>query len=198
MSAGRDQAYYHQIGNVAGIGKRWYYPPGTGMFTNSGNSSQGLSGNTLYAVPFVTGRGPTIDEMGLWVVSLGTAANMRFGIYSVGVDAHDLYPTTRLLDTGQIVATPTGTFRKVTLGSPLALAADAVRWLVFLADGTLTVAVTSQGPGFLGLGGSFSYADDWRGITHTFTYGALPDPFPSSSPTLAQGFWPMILVHYSA
>lgn len=182
--AGRDQMWCINTGTTGGFGKRWYVPAAFGG-GRSGGAGRGLgsailSANTLYAARFNAGRGWNLAEVGMWVQAVGSASQFRLGIYADTGFTFDHYPKARLAATGNITVAVT-TFCSAALA--LTLAQNTSYWIVYLVDGiNANVSSMTEG-GARSVHGKVG--DAYRhGLTHTFAYAALPDPFPFSSPVV--------------
>ena len=129
--------------------------------------------NYLKAVPFPVPRPITLDRIAIYVTTAGGAgAEMRLGIYNDGVN---LYPAGLLLDAGTIDATTTG-IKAIIINQALA---KGMYWLAYVCnDATAKIPMVYYHTSPLG------YSDPRysAGNVHiAYTYGALPNPFPSSA-----------------
>lgn len=143
--------------------------------------------NTLYAFPYVSGRAQTADRIGVNKLS-GAGPNVRLGIYQNTSDAV-LYPAALLLDAGA-VAVAGGGIASLTISQ--ALAADALYWLAIVTDGTATFRGGGLGVCYSLLGidpSDLNHDGVWQ---VSFTYAALPDPFPTTATPGNLGCCPML------
>ena len=184
----KDIHYFRQIGTTF---ERWYV---AGMINQSSWTTGALVANIMRAVPFISGRGGTLDRIAM-NVSTGVAGNARIGIYDSTSDTN-LYPNALIVDSGVIDVT-TAEVKSVIIST--VLDPNKLYWFVVLSD----VAPTLRGMN----GGSISAV---MGITSAIgvtmdmflsvsqTYGALPATFPAGGGMNAGGVTPAIAVRYSA
>lgn len=152
---------------------RWY--ASTIQAAGSGNTA--FSANTLYAYPIFISQKITAIAIGVNVTTL-SAGNVRCGIYtdSAGV------PSALLVDGGSISTGTTG-FKSATISTVLI---PGWYWLAAVFSGTpstSTVGVTSA-QHWLG----FSSGTDTTikgGVSVSFNFAALPDPFTAGSTLIA-------------
>jgi len=190
-SLGRDVAQIVHIGTTPF--ERWYAASMHLWTTGDSISSLSTTLNQLYAIPFITPRGATIDRIGFNVASGGTAGSKgRVGLYRA-TSQSNMYPGSLVLDGGEKDTTTTGV--KSTTVSQV-LEADVLYWAVLLA-GTAAFSVSTHTVGLpiLGLPSSLNVAADF--LTVAQTYGALPATFPASA-SISAGTKPIIAVRYSA
>jgi len=136
--------------------------------------TEGLAdANYLKAVPFLVPRPITLDRIAIYVTTAGGAgAEMRLGIYNDGVN---LYPAGLLADYGTIDATTTG-IKAIIINQALA---KGMYWLACVCnDATVKIPMTYYHTSPLG------YSDPRYNAGNcyiSYTYGALPNPFPSGA-----------------
>lgn len=151
-----------------------YFPP----FPFRQTAATAYSANVLYAVPFVACiRDITIDRIAIFVtVADAVNPNVRLGIYN---DGTNLYPGT-LLNAGGVVDVSSTGVKAVTIDQ--ALTKGSLYWLALLADGTPTIQYCSAAFPITGMApATFASIQEMWQISQA--YGALPDPFPTGSPT---------------
>jgi hypothetical protein len=146
----------------------------------------------MYAVPFLTPKAITIDQIGVYVSTLSTTT-ARLGIYN---DGGNCYPGTLLLDAGTIDVTATGV-KKIAINQ--ALSANSLYWLVIICAATpaiycIPVAAVIN---ILGTSNALSTAQ-YAGLYVAQTYGALPSTFPATPTMITAAPIPAISVRLSA
>lgn len=181
--------YYKHVGTS-------YYasPRGTGTIL-----PQVLTNDTLWAMPYISGRGGTIDRMGIEVTLAGSSGSAcKLGIYSNTSDSI-LYPLTLLLAGPLLTNELTGVMSGATSFS---LSPGILYWLTLHAK---TVAPTTQQisfqQGIVPIFGFSSPPATWsiqaaRSSNVPFDSG-LPIGFPAGA-SLSQIQSPMIGVRYGA
>lgn len=185
----------------------WFRQVGTSVFTafyTLGTPSQpiGVTAtvvpiiNTFYAVPFMSGRGGTLDRIAFEVTTGGGALSVgRCGIYTNNVSPTTIYPDALVVDGGEFDTTTTGA---KTSTISVSLAPNTLYWAVFLCG---VSAATIRGITGQGAGGVLSYTSAVGGTTYTEisatqTYGTLPATYPSGG-AVTSATIPMIAVRYS-
>lgn len=198
-----DISYHRQVGT--GTIECWY-PAGVVATANGalGSTTGASAGNLIHALPFYTGRGGTLDRLGVDWIS-GTTANhrLRLGIYATTSDT-DLYPGSLIVDGGEMLGTGGTGVRSVTISQ--ALSPNKLVWIVAHSPVTSSPTYRLLGghncPAIFGWPSTFgnSAARSW--LTVTQTYGALPSSFPAvggatffSNPGAT---FPVIMCRYSA
>jgi hypothetical protein len=190
--------YYRQVGNATVGSERWYRAGATlGQTLTSFAPSTGL----MYAVPFFSPRGGTVDRLAINVLTTAAAGGTtaRLGIYSTS-SFIDPYPTARVVDGGTIAVDTTGV-KNVTIS--ITLDANKLYWFVLLIDaaGPTTVQghTGASSGGVFGLANTLATAEGYA-LSHTQAYGALPSTFPTSAPTIINVGTgsPLIACRYSA
>lgn len=161
--------------------------------THTAFSAQTLVANRMYAMPFVApGRtGVTIDRLGINVTT-GSSGNARLGIYN---DSSG-YPGTLLLDAGTVVTT---SIAVVTVTISQALTPGNRYWLVYVSNATPTVRSIPVNSCSHALGFSSALGTAGNcGLYVSFTYGALPTPFPSTPTMITANPIPALFYRFSA
>lgn len=148
--------------------------------------------NVLYSMIFFTGSNQrTVDIIAIRCITLGTALNARLGIY---LDNGNIYPGTLLLDAGTVDISTTGV---KTIAVNQVLPKNTIIFGAVVMNGTSTLRCFSAlthplGKGsILGLGYNSYHSN-------AFIYAALPDPFPTSAPTLSTSEPPAIYFRFSS
>jgi hypothetical protein len=172
-------------------GDTWY-----GMATNAGlvTNGQAFTANVMRAWPFMVRRSLTIDRIGVEVA--GTAAvSFIIGIYN---SDSVLYPSTKIVDSGEISASTTG-LKTATISETLAR--DKLYYLSYTASGgtaSFRALVPATLPLILGDSGGTGGNSHRIGWTVARTYdGTMPSTFTASATNLfATGsvFIPNIMV----
>lgn len=168
---------------------------------NGGQTSTDLTtvvfgANILSVQPYIPPRSGTLDRYAFSVVVAGGADNARVGIYE-SISETDAYPGALLLESGSIDVNATGT-KIETISQPLT--AGRVYWFAHVASaGLATYRALAKGD-IMGVGtsGAFSATSKHTHLTHAHTFGALPDPFPTSAPSGGNFDLLMFNVRYSA
>ncbi len=160
----------------------------------TGGNITGLTGYTLQPNPnqlggtcFVNPRTLTIDEIAVWVDTGVSGVKVRVGVYAA-ISATNLMPGALVYGTGDLDTTGlTGAYISVIPGSPFTLQAGVLYWIFAnCQDGGSSGQPTLGGNYeifmFNVLGVNNNAWQQYYGIIHPYTYGAMPNPFP----TLAQ------------
>jgi len=162
------------------------------LMSRCANAGAALVAGRMYAMPFISPKAITLDQIGVYVSTLSTTT-ARLGIYS---DGGNCYPGSRLLDAGTIDVTGTGA-KKIAISQ--ALEAGKLYWLVIVCAATPAIycipvaAVVS----ILGTSNAIGTAQN-AGLYVTQAYGALPATFPSSPTLITAAPIPAIFVRLSA
>lgn len=164
----------------------------------AGMDSQGALGaaaavtaNTLYALPFMIGRGGTIDRVGVNVSTAVAASNVRMGIYR---NLNGI-PGTLVADLGTVATTPAG-FKEIS--GLTAKLQPGLHWLAAVFSHAPTVRTLAQA-NMLAVFGVDNAATTavGTGYTSAFTYAALPTTFPAVTVSTA-ATQPALFYHFSA
>jgi hypothetical protein len=156
---------------------RWY----TSMLTAENGSTGIPAANVLRVTPFIPSRNMTVDRIAALVTS-GVTGNARLGIYS---DDGNLYPSARLVDSGSL-STSVATVIVATVS--VALTGGQLYWLAHVHNTASVQWQNSQSsamPSILGLDNALTRGAVGVGWAATFTFAALPTPYPASAPVLA-------------
>jgi len=173
----------HGPGYFAQDGSFQLFPTMVGSATAGGKS---IVADLLYAVPIRIPRDLTLTTIGLEVHTTGTAANARIGLYA-NAEGH---PGALIVDSGAFSVGTTGV-KEQTISTAVT---DGWVWVVFIADGTVTLKSIPSGNVVNLLGCSYS-AGTISSVGYMLlssTYGALPDPFPSGSSVPQAGACPLV------
>jgi len=148
-----------------------------GQYVTAGVASVAIAIDTIWAIPYVTGREITIDQLVVNVSTAKTSAVIRLGIYD---DSGQLAPNSLVLDGGAIDASSTGI---KTAGVSQKLLAGKVYWFAAVAG------VSALAPYVRGLASSYGLrplyhildatTDLTTCYTASFAYGSLPSTFPT-------------------
>lgn len=176
----------------------WYALVGiTSTFNAMGTVSPAV--DVLNAIPFMSGRGGTIDRLGFEVTAFGGAnSKARVGIYTNTNDS-TLYPKTLVVDGGNFdTSSVGGNGVKATTLSQV-LQPNTLYWAVYLAGTAAPQIRGITGTGAWGILGYTSAigATVYTELTVAQAYGNLPSTFPGSA-AVASVTIPMIVVRYSA
>lgn len=184
--AGKDMHWFRQVGNGR------YYAAGIAV-ANTSVGAIGLAADSLYAIPLIVPRGGVVDRIGVNVISGGGL--VRLGIYSWAGEG-DIYPSGRVLDTGDIDVSAIGA-TEFTIGQTLT--AGTLYHLVILTDAAPpTISCFPSGAGCSALYGAtgMSLVNGTHVLSGGMTYGALPATFPGH--TIMEGVdVPAIFVRFS-
>jgi len=132
-----------------------------------------LTANTMYAWPFIVPRKSKYDRMNINVTTAASGTRVRLGLYT----NEGLYPKGLITDAGELDTGTTGSkdaLIDVTLEPGL-------YWIVLLSSGAPTLGGIAVADTFGVLGQSNVYAtanNSWR---ITYTYGVLPQIFPTGA-----------------
>jgi hypothetical protein len=159
------------------------YFPG-GIITGNYVFNVAAAADKLHAVAFIVSRSLEIDR---FAINVGTAAvagsKARLAIYDTAPGGTDLWPRTRLLDTGEFTIDSTGA--KIQTVS-LELSAG-LYWFCYLGNASAGIKGTYDVFMWPILGVSNALVQ-YMGLRFTYSYGAFPSSFPAKDPTyLAAG-----------
>lgn len=159
-----------------------------------------LTVDLLYAYPVWIKRPCTIDRIGYEVTTGGAAGSkVRLGIYKANAST-DPKPGDLLADSGEFsgaAVESTGMKEKTVSISVLE---PGLHWFALVCNSTATALIVraiAAGATLPLLGMTSSGNNRVNGVTRTFTYGALPDPFAGSL-TARAGVMPQVYVRFSA
>lgn len=193
IGVGDDFSHYQQVGTS---------PLEVWSLANSiegdpSGSNATFSINVLRAYPILIPRTRTADRMALLVLA-GNAAGReaRMGLYRNVANPRDLYPGA-LLDESAVLDCSTTGVKSTTISRILT---PGLYWLAFVVNNasiSFGAYNTAQAAARLGLPSTLD-ANAGTGWTHAHTYGALPDPYPSSSPSIVNTENPKLALRFSA
>ena len=146
-------------------------------------------------MPFIAGRGGTIDRIAVNVTTLAASGVMRCGIYDSTSDTN-LYPNALILDSGELSTASTGV-KSATVSQ--ALTAGKLYWFVTLtgtAAPTLRALAATDLHSIFNLDNTLGTAPG-RYLQVALAYGALPSTFTASA-SVTTGTVPAVFVRYSA
>lgn len=162
----------------------------------SGGATVTPAVDTLYAVPFWSGSGGTLDRLALQVTTLAASGTARVGIYATKARSN-IYPGALVAGSAQLDTSTTGV--KADTGYTASLEPNRYYWAVVL---TGTAAPVIRGIGvastqtILGVT-STSFSADQTMLTVAQAYGALPATFPAGA-TATSAAVPKVVGRYSA
>ena len=185
------------------LGAVYWYVANT-VNANVLGTGSAITANRIYAVPYISGRGGTLDRITFRVTGSAASSTMRMGIYTNNAD-DTIYPGNLLADLGTVATTSTG-MKAITISR--ALSASQLYWLVFVNDHgpSISYIPAADCTQLLGVDASSTTTFDTlknrnTHIRATFTYAALPSTFTDgsiTSPALIAGDCPAVAVRYSA
>jgi hypothetical protein len=179
-----DMTYWRKVGTTNY--EAWYTSPTTGTALTTGV----VTANRLYAIPFVTPKGITVDRIGINVTTLVVGVAM-LGIYA----DNGIYPGSLLLNAGVVSTGATGV-QSITISQ--ALSANTLYWLVLVANAAPTLRAFDVGSmvSILGYANTLPTAPN-ASLYVAFTYGPLPATFPGSATLVTAAGTPAIFVRLS-
>jgi hypothetical protein len=137
-------------------------------------STTGPTVNTLYAMPFIVARTTKFDLISAEVTTLGSASNLRLGIYA---DTGNCYPGALIFDSGNISAASTG-IKDSTITASLQVFNPGLYWLTYENSATVPQIRILPASGYLALfPGTFGTGIPGYAYTVAHTVGALPNPY---------------------
>ncbi len=150
--------------------------------------------NNMRAVPFMSGRGGTLDRIGIEVTT-AVAGNIRIGIYDNTSDTY-LYPKNLLVDSGSLNTSTTGMKTAII---NLALNPNSLYWFVILNDAAPSIRYLTGGGCAILLGVGPVIGATMSGfLTVSQVFGALPATFTTGGGPTATSSAPAISCRYSA
>lgn len=163
----RDVFYYRRYGTTAP--ETWYASEVTAIAPPSGSPSA----NVLRATPFICPKQITLDRIAISIIT-GVAGNARLGIYG---DNGNLLPQTLLLDAGEVDVGSSGA-KILTINQ--VLNSDTLYWLAHVANVAPNMRCLSGSNALPILGHPSALgATVYLYAGADYTYGVLPNPFPS-------------------
>lgn len=189
----KDREWFRQVGTSPL--ERWY---GNMHVQTNGMTTASVATGTLYAYPFISGRGGTLDRIAFNVTTVGGAGSVaRVGIYTATSDTN-LYPDALVVDGGEQNTNASTGVKSSNIN--ISLTPNKLYWLVFLCGTSAPVVrglQVSSMQNILGLDNTLSTANG-QGLTVAQAYGALHATFPGSATVLTSTPHPLIAVRYSA
>ena len=160
----------------------WYL---AGQMTCGGLSTYTVPADTLFAIPFHSGRGGRIDGAAFRLTGGNAATRVaRIGLYSNTSDTK-LYPYQLVVDFGEQDCSTAGV--KNTAATTV-LAEDTPYWAAFVGNNAALIIrsmVRDDVHPCFGIDSAFGTSAGW-GLSVAFTYAALPQNFPGGA-TIATG-----------
>ena len=185
----------------------WYMQPGTsplecwygaGVANCNALTTGAPAVGTLIALPFVSGRGGTLDRIAFNVTTVGGAGSKaRVGIYTNQSDGV-LYPQTLLDDGGEFLCDAATGVKSTTIAR--VLSAGQLYWFAYLcgtaAPTIRCLSVAGTWPIF-GLDNTLGTTPT-MGLTVATAYGALPATFTAAATRLTAVPIPAIFARFSS
>lgn len=169
-----------------------YYPP---LGYSNANITTVPATNTLLAVPFWSGGGGVISEIGFSVAVVGAAGSLsRVGIYDSNLST--LRPSNMLVDSGQIDTNASTGFKSAaSLSVPMS--PHRLYYLVFQTNGNPpTISGIANGIPVFGMNVPLA---DFRGWSVAQAFGALPAAWPGGSALFGGGTSaPLVVARFSS
>lgn len=149
--------------------------PASGANLGTPLTTKVYSSNNLYAVPFyMPGVPNTIVKIGIRVTA-ASGSLARLGIYKDKGEAK-FYPHKLLVDLGTVDISGTGV-KTITMRREMP---RGLAWLAFVMNGSPTLSALLGTSGvWCPLGRTEDGASIYTYILKSFSYAALPDPFPA-------------------
>ncbi|SRR6266576_758672 len=161
----------------------YYGPSGADIVSATGVPTDG----GLYAFPFESGYGGTIDQIGFNVSSLQGGFVARAGLYESDLAVKDvsdkfLIPGNLVVDGGEQDCSSTG-LKLTTFGTPIRLRPRELYWLAFICNGIGGAGqVTTFTSGWHMFGRSATLAAQFGWQKVAAGYGPLPAVYPAGPP----------------
>ncbi len=188
-STDKDWSYFRNVGVTPF--ERWYVAAQISVVSITVGTP---TASNMRAVPFMSGRGGTLDRVGIEVTT-AVAGNMRIGIYDNTSDTY-LYPNNLLVDSGNLDTSTTGMKTAII---NLALNPNSLYWFVILNDAAPSIRYITGGGCAILLGvGSVIGATMSGFLMVSQVFGALPATFTTGGGPTALGSAPAISCRYSA
>jgi hypothetical protein len=170
---------------------QWYTSPFTGTALTTGAPTA----NVLRAIPFIVSKTTTIDSMAINVTT-ATSGMVRVGIYA---NNGNNYPGALVVEATSITQINTGTtgVKIATDNLPVTLQ-PGLYWLAIVSNAAPTIRTFSVGSLIPVLGFASNLPTNAQfGWSVSFTYAALPNPFPSGGSAITAAPIPAIFVRTS-
>jgi hypothetical protein len=187
---GRDWSYFRQVG-TSPVERLW-----SPNVSGAASLSQSTFTTGVYrATPFLTGRGGTIDRVGVRVTTGAASTNFRICLYDSTSDTN-LYPNNLILDVGSLSSVSTG-WINATVSQ--ALKPGKLYWFAFENDSASPQFRSISGVGSVPILGYDNppTTDAGTGWTVAHTFGACPSTFPASGTVISGAVSPVVNVRYS-
>lgn len=193
-SLGRDIEYYRS----AGATTNRYMVAGQQNCTALTTGAPAI--DTLFAMPFCSPRGGTLDRLQFNVTTVGGAGSVaRCGIYT-NSGASLIYPNALVVDGGQHDTSAVGGTGVKSATIDVDLDPGELYWFVYLC-GTAAPTVRGINPAacfpLFGLDSTIGTAPG-VGLSVAQAYGALPATFTASGTVLTTAPIPVVVARYSA
>ena len=162
--------YYSWLTEIFSYRQPGYYYT---MGVLGGTATLALTANTLYALPFLVTKRSRWDKMNIRVTTASSGTKVRLGIYT----NEGVYPKDLIVDAGELDTGSTGSKEAVidvTLDPGL-------YWLALLSSGAPTLGGISAANTFGILGQSDVYTTANNSLRISYTYGTLPETFPTGA-----------------
>lgn len=187
------QHYFRQAGTSPL--ERWY---GCGAEATGVGGTGSPAIDTLFALPYVSGRGGTIDRIAFNCTLAGGAGSVaRCGIYTSTSDSN-LYPDALVLDGGEFSCNPTAGVKSATVN--VTLSPDKHYWFVYhcgVAAPQVRCGPANSMHAPLGYDNTLGTLAGTM-LTVAKAYGALPGTFTGGGAIASAGPYPTVFVRYSA
>lgn len=154
------------------------YTPLVSERTLSYDTSISSSANTIVAYPFRVFNSIEFNRLGVNMVSGGLASSRgRVGIYA-NVLTSNMYPGALVVESGELTLTGSAAMKEGTVAGALD---PGIYWVAMLYNDANSGLQASQSIS----NHLMPHADPWnvvvyKGVSKAQSYGAMPDPFPSS------------------
>ena len=195
VRARRSYSSYNHISGSRGL-ENW---PVAGMINGTALTTAAIAAATLYAMPFASPGGGTIDQMMINVTSAGAGSSVRVGLYKSIAKGTNLYPGALVTDAGVVTTASTGV-KTYTTGFPIILDPGELYWFACVCNTTAPVirglAVAGCYPIF-GIGAAMSTAPG-LGVSVAYTFGTLPTTFKPGGTLITAAPLPAIACRYKA
>ena len=194
VAAGKDLDFFRQAGTNPL--EDWY---GLGMAGSSQALTTGAPAiDVLWAIPFISRRGGTMDQIAVNVTTLAAGGLAKLAIYNNTSDTV-MYPGTLLVATAEFVTSTTGV-KATTINQ--ALTSNTIYWAVYwtgiLAATIRAPGVVNMGFGPLGFTNALGTAPSW-GVQPALTYTtSFPNTFTAGGAIVSAAPIPAIFGRFSA
>lgn len=162
--------YYSWLTEIFSYRKPGYYYT---MAITGGTATLALTANTLYALPFLVTKRSRWDKMNIRVTTASSGTKVRLGIYT----NEGVYPKSLVVDAGELDTGSTGS-KELVIDVTLD---PGLYWLALLSSGAPTLGGISAANTFGILGQSDVYTTANNSLRISYTYGNLPETFPTGA-----------------